>query len=133
MIEEAIRKIKDEMEKDKDPGIQQIGLFLLKQIEINKDAAKNIVKEGKTIAGSYKYMGSKALEKVKERKGTQTVHLTDSEGYKLVMDYFGFEAVQDRMIEVEVDEIKETAGIKKEDPVSSSDEIDFNVSVEDFL
>lgn len=129
MIEKAIEKIKAEMKENKDPGIQQIGMFLLKQIEINKNVAKNIVKEDKTIAGSYEYMGKKALEKVKEKKGMQRVHLSDAEGYKCVMEYFEFEAVQDEIMGVQIQDIKEEvkAPIEAEEIKPNNKRVEFKV------
>lgn len=103
MIEKAIEKIKAEMEKDKAPYIQVIGNYLLKQIEINKTAATAIVKEGKTIKGSVEEMRKEAQKKAVGGCGV----LTDAEGFEIVRKYFGFEAVQDEMIGIQVHEIKE--------------------------
>lgn len=103
MIEKAIEKIKAEMESSKAPEIQVVGDYLLKQIEINKTAATAIVKEGKTIKGSIEEMRKEAQKKAVGGCGV----LTDSEGFEIVRKYFGFEAVQDEMIGVQVQEIKE--------------------------
>ena len=114
MIQKATEKIKSEMESNKDSSIQVIGEFLLKQIEININAAKAIVKEGKTIKGSMEYMRNEAEKKVKEKKGVQMVALSPEEGFRIVMKYFGFEAVQDKIIEYELQEIEAKHNIKPE-------------------
>lgn len=132
MIEKAIEKIKSEMEANKDNGnVQVIGDFLLKQIEINKDAAAGILQEGKTILKSIDEMQKEALSKVKKKTGTQCVALDPVEGFKIIMKYFSFEAVQDKILEVEVSEIKETNNIKSEEV--SKENVDFDINLDDLL
>lgn len=132
MIEKAIAKIKAEMEANKDNGnVQVIGDFLLKQIEINKAAATGILQEEKTILKSLEEMQKEALAKVKKKTGTQCVAMDPVEGFKIVMKYFSFEAVQDKILEVEVNEIKETNDIKSEE-VNKKD-VSFDVNLEDIL
>ena len=102
MIEKAIEKIKAEMEKNKDQHIQVIGNYLLKQIEINKAAATAIVQDGKTILESVKEM-----RKVVEKRAVNGCGiLTDSEGFEIVRKYFGFEAVQDEIMGVQIQDVK---------------------------
>ncbi|WP_160688367.1 hypothetical protein [Clostridium sp. C2-6-12] len=132
MIEKAIEKIKAEMEANKDnEAVQVIGDFLLKQIEINKDAAAGILQEGKTILKSLEEMQKEALAKVKKKTGTQCVAIAPAEGFKIIMKYFSFEAVQDKILEVEVNEIKETNDIKSEE-VNKKD-VSFDVNLDDIL
>lgn len=125
MIEKAIEKIKAEMEKDKAPYIQVIGNYLLKQIEINKTAATAIVKEGKTIKGSVEEMRKEAQKKAVGGCGV----LTDAEGFEIVRKYFGFEAVQDEMIGIQVHEIKEE--VKSPIEVKPKEkEVEFKVDID---
>ena len=131
MIEKAIEKIKAEMEKNKDNGnVQVIGNFLLKQIDINKDAAAGILQEGKTILKSIDEMQKEALAKVKKKTGTQCIAMDPVEGFKIVMKYFSFEAVQDKILEVEVNQVKEDHQIEE---VKEKEKIEFDVNLEDLL
>ncbi|WP_455798945.1 hypothetical protein [Clostridium butyricum] len=133
MIEKAIEKIKSEMNQNKTQYIKLVGEYLLKQIEINKDAAIAIVKDNKTISGAVIEIASVAKKNaIKGPSGLGTVGcVTDNEGFEIVRKYFGFEAVQDRMIDVDVHEIKSDACIE-EKKVSSAD-IDFDIKIEDLM
>lgn len=132
MIEKAIEKIKAEMEQKRDNAyIQAIGDYLLKQVEVNKDVAEKIIKEDKSIEKSLK-----EVEKIARRKeinGCAVMH--DNEVFKIVREYYKFEAVQDKFIQVEVEEIHEQINEEKKD---SKDKIkvinvDFSSSLEDYL
>lgn len=102
MIEDAIKKIREEMEKSKTPYIQAIGNYLLKQIEINKDAAEKIVAGEKTIEKSLK-----EVEKVARTKVVQgCAVLEDKEVFAIVSQYYGFEAEQPNMTVVVNEEVK---------------------------
>jgi uncharacterized protein YutE (UPF0331/DUF86 family) len=102
MIEKAIEKIKSEMAKSKNSYVQAIGNYLLKQIEINKDAAEKIVSGEKTIQKSLK-----EVEKVARKKAVgNCAVLEDAEVYKLVRKYYGLEAVQDKIFKLEAEEVK---------------------------
>lgn len=124
MIEKAIEKIKAEMEKNKAPHIQVVGNYLLKQIEINKAAATAIVKEGKTIKGSVENMQKEAKKNAVNGCGV----LTDAEGFEIVRKYFGFEAVQDEIMEVKVQEIKEEIKAPIEE-IKDNKKIEFKVDI----
>lgn len=135
MIERAIERIKHEMKQKKDNSyIQAIGDYLLKQVEINRDAAEKICNETKTIEKSLK-----EVEKVAKKKAVSgCAVLSDSEVFKIVREYYQFEAVQDKFIQVEVDEIKEQIQeeIKKENvqEKKESKEIDdFSINFDDYL
>lgn len=85
-MEQALAKIHDEMDKNKDNEyIQCIGAYLADYLRSNPDAAANILAEGKTIDGSLS-----AMRKVAEgkKKGNMVV-LTPTEGYKAVFKYYG--------------------------------------------
>ena len=90
-MEQALAKIHEEMDKNKDNEyIQCIGAYLADYLRSNPDAAANIMAEGKTIAGSLD-----AMRKVAEgkKKGNMAV-LTPSEGYKAVLEYYGIQGAQ---------------------------------------
>lgn len=131
MIEKAIAKIKSEMENNKDNGnVQFIGQFLLKQMEINKDAAVGILQEEKTILKSIDEMQKEALAKVKKKTGTQCIAMDPIEGLKIVMKYFAFEAIQDKILEIEVDQIKEDYKVVQ---TTKNNDVDFDIKLEDLL
>ena len=135
MIERAIEKIKSEMEQKKDNSyIQAIGDYLLKQVEINRNAAEKICNEKKSIEKSLK-----EVEKVARKKAVAgCAVLSDSEVFKIVREYYQFEAVQDKFIQVEVEEIKEQIqeGVNEErvkEKKEDSKTDDFSINFDDYL
>ena len=135
MIERAIEKIKSEMEQKKDNSyIQAIGDYLLKQVEINRNAAEKICNEKKSIEKSLK-----EVEKVARKKAVAgCAVLSDNEVFKIVREYYQFEAVQDKFIQVEVEEIKEqiqedvnAERVKEKKEDSKTD--DFSINFDDYL
>lgn len=135
MIERAIERIKREMKQKKDNSyIQAIGDYLLKQVEINRDAAEKICNGTNTIEKSLK-----EVEKVARKKAVAgCAVLSDSEVFKIVREYYQFEAVQDKFIQVEVDEIKEQIQeeVKKEkvqEKKESKEIDDFSINFDDYL
>lgn len=135
MIERAIERIKREMKQKKDNSyIQAIGDYLLKQVEINRDAAEKICNGTKTIEKSLK-----EVEKVAKKKAVAgCAVLSDSEVFKIVREYYQFEAVQDKFIQVEVDEIKEQIQeeVKKEkvqEKKENKEADDFSINFDDYL
>lgn len=117
MIEKAIEKIKNEMEKNKNnPYIQVVGYFLLQRLKQNQGAAEKILQEGKTIAKSLDDM-----RKVAEKKkvGSCAV-LTDQEGFETVLKYYGINAPVPEPV-------------LKEEPKKEEPKDDFNYSLDDFL
>lgn len=131
MIERAIEKIKKEMEEKKNNSyIQAIGDYLLKQVEINRNVAEKIYSEKKSIEKSLK-----EVEKVARNKAVAgCAVLSDNEVFKIVREYYQFEAVQDKFIQVEVDEIKEQIQeeVKKE-KVQENKIDDFSIDLDDYL
>lgn len=135
MIERAIEKIKKEMEDKKENSyIQAIGDYLLKQVEINRDAAEKICNGTKTIEKSLK-----EVEKVARKKAVAgCAVLSDNEVFKIVREYYQFEAVQDKFIQVEVEEIKEQIqeGVNEErvkEKKEDSKTDDFSINFDDYL
>lgn len=132
MIERAIEKIKVEMEQKKNnPYIQAIGDFLLKQVEINRDAAEKIASGDKTIEKSLK-----KVEKVAKSKAVGgCAVMADSEVFGIVKKYYNFEAVQDKFIQVEVEEIHEQIReeVKENKIESKVIAVDFSTNLDDYL
>lgn len=135
MIERAIKKIKSEMEQKKNNlYIQAIGDYLLKQVEINRNAAEKICNEKKSIEKSLK-----EVEKVARKKAVAgCAVLSDNEVFKIVREYYQFEAVQDKFIQVEVEEIKEQIqeGVNEErvkEKKEDSKTDDFSINFDDYL
>ena len=135
MIERAIEKIKSEMEQKKDNSyIQAIGDYLLKQVEINRNAAEKMCNEKKSIEKSLK-----EVEKVARKKAVAgCAVLSDNEVFKIVREYYQFEAVQDKFIQVEVEEIKEQIqeGVNEErvkEKKEDSQTDDFSINFDDYL
>lgn len=85
MMEKALLKIRKEMEENKDQYVKVIGDYLINYINKNPDTANSFCAEGKTIKGSIAVMKEEAR---KQQKGGVAV-LTDEEGFKIILDYFG--------------------------------------------
>lgn len=132
MIERAIEKIKAEMEQKKNnPYIQAIGDFLLKQVEINRDAAEKIASGDKTMEKSLK-----EVEKIAKTKAVgECAVMADNEVFGIVLKYYNFEAVQDKFIQVEVEEIHEEIyeGVKENKVENKIINVDFSTSLDDYL
>lgn len=124
MIENAKVKIKEEMDKSTNPYIKAIGGYLLTNIEINKESAKKINTGELTL--------QKCLKKTEEIARGRAVNgcavMSDEEVYKIVREYFEMVAVQDKILQVEVEEIKEVHGI-----TDKEEDISFDVNLEDFF
>lgn len=123
MFDQAIQKIKTEMDQSKnDAYIQVIGEFLLQHIEANPAAAEKILTKDKTIAKSIDEMATKARKKA---KGNRAI-LTDAEGYAVVLKYFG--------IDDPVTMPAAPASKPKPGPVPEKNaSVEFNVRLEDLL
>lgn len=99
MVEKAIEMIKKEIEKGT-PYIQAIGNYVLTQIEVNGEAAKEVVEGKRTLKD--------ALKKVKVKARLKAVDgcavLTDEEVFKIVAEYYGFTAEQPNATKVVIAE-----------------------------
>lgn len=128
MITEAIKKIKDEIDKNKNnPYIQVVGEFLIQYLNKNHEASEKVLQEGKDIGKSLQEM-RKAAEK---KKVGNCAVLTDQEGFEIVLKYFGIEASADPGTVTMANEIKSPAPEEKEKP--KKPDADFDVKLEDFL
>lgn len=90
IINQAIEKIKEEMEKDNNPYMQVVGSYVLRNLEVNKPSAEKIVAGTKTLSGSLKAMEDEARKVAKNGVGI----LTDEQGFEIVSKYFEFEGIQ---------------------------------------
>ena len=130
MKEKAIEKIKKEM--DKNIGnlyIQVIGDYLLKQIELNKEAMKKICSEKNSIGKSIK-----EIEKL-ARKSTANGNLEISENglFKIIREYYKFEAVQERFLALEMDEILQKLEEEESNKRVNVESETFNFNIDDYF
>jgi hypothetical protein len=88
MLDQAIQKIKTEMEADTGSYTQAVGGFLLQHLNTNPESAEKILAPDKTIAKSLLEM--KKVAKTKAVNGCGV--LTDAEGFEIVLKYFGLDA-----------------------------------------
>ena len=84
-MDQAVSKLKTEMEGSKNPYVKVIGDLLLQVIATNPAAAEKIKSEGKTILGGLKAV--EAYAKKNQHDGMGMV--ADSEAYDIVLKYFG--------------------------------------------
>ncbi|MBU3111970.1 PcfK-like family protein [Clostridium lacusfryxellense] len=123
MLEKAIKKINDEIEKNKnDTNIKVIGDFLVSQLKLNVGASEKVLQDGKTIKGSIEEMRKVAKSKAVNGCGM----LTDEEGFGIVLKYFDikFTPVSEYPLPIKVTE-DPVAPIVQNEKVS----IDFNVDL----
>ena len=89
MMNEAIKKLEDEMKKEAaNAYVQYVGQKLLEHVEMHHECAEKIIRDGLTIKGSLKKMRDEA-SKVKV---DNMAMFTPDQGMKIVFDYFGIEA-----------------------------------------
>ena len=124
MIEEAVKKIKEEMEKNKAPYIQAIGNYVLTQIEVNDKAAKEVVEGKKTLKDALGKVKGKAREKAVDGCAI----LSDEEVYKRVSEYYGFEVEQQNATKIVINE-----DVKVKEPVKEEEHKNFKVDLKDLL
>lgn len=117
MIKKAIEKIKEEIEKNKNPYTEIIGDYVIRHIDINPQVSEAIVNGEKTIAGSLKAMRHEASKVKKDNVAV----LTDEQGFKIVRDYFGFENIQQNI----------HSSVESKEEIKATD--DFNVILDDFI
>jgi len=113
MLNKAIEKIKAEMDKNKNNSyIQVVGEFLLQHLQDNPSNSEKVVQVGKTIGQSLNEM-KKAAEK---KKVGNCAVLSDQEGFKVVLEYFGIEGAvsatgvkpQEHMVQAPIEHEKKT-------------------------
>jgi hypothetical protein len=117
-MQEAITKIKAEMEKVKNPYVQAVGQFLMSHLEQNPQAAEKILAQDKSIIKSLDAMKKEAEKK---KVGNCAV-LTDAEGFAIVLKYFDIKGQV---------KVPETPVLM--DTPSKASSSDFDVKLEDLL
>ena len=88
MKDQAIAKLKAEMEVDQDAYVQAVGAMLIDHIQRQPADAAAVLTDGKTLKGSLDAMRGAARKK---QTGGYAV-LTDSEGFTEVLKYYGIAA-----------------------------------------
>lgn len=122
MLNKAVKKINDEIEKEKNPYVKVIGEYLLKVIADNEGAAEKILAADKTIMKSLEAM-RKAAEK---NKVGNMAMISDEEGFAIVIKYFEIKREKKNdMANKKVIDFKAKKEEKEEDI--------FNVSLDDYL
>jgi hypothetical protein len=118
-MQEAIAKIKAEIDKEKNPYVQVVGEFLVSHLEKKPQDAMKILTADKTIIKSLDEMKKVASKK---RVGNMAI-LTPAEGYGVVLKYFG---IKGEPLAFDAQPATPTA-------VPSPSTIDFDVKLDDFL
>lgn len=123
MIEEAVKKIEEEM-KNGDSYIKAIGDYVIKNIGVNIDAAKEI-NEGKlTLKGAMNDI--KKIAKSKAVNGCAV--MADEEVFSLVAKYYSFNNIQEK---IKIDEDKNQGNVVNIEEVKAKKK--FSVSLDDLL
>lgn len=120
MLDKAIKKINDEIEKN--PYVKVIGEYLLGVIADNEGAAEKILAADKTIMKSLEAM-RKAAEK---NKVGNMAMISDEEGFAIVLKYF--EIKQEKKKDINNKKVIDFKAKKEE-----KEEDIFNVSLDDYL
>ena len=87
MKEQAIAKIKAEMEKSSDDYIKIVGEMLLEHIAAHPADSEKIITEGKSISGSIGAM----TEIARKRQKNGHAVIAGVEGFEIVLKYFGID------------------------------------------
>ncbi|MDR3561237.1 MAG: hypothetical protein P4N59_07355 [Negativicutes bacterium] len=120
MLTRAIEKIKAEMAQNKTQFTQVVGDFLLTHLMAHPADVDKIMAEGKTIAKSLEAMRTEASKK---KTGNYAV-LAPSEGFAIVLKYFGIDAAVTARPPVPPPAAP---------PVPKKSAVDFDVSLDDLL
>lgn len=127
MLEQAIKKLQEEMSKNKDnQAIQAVGNFLIDHIRQNHDDAEKITTDKKSITGAMDYMKEKARKKAKNGYAV----IVPDEGLKIVMDYFGIKSGLEN-----AKNVSESAPNvpKPKESVQKPNESAFDIDIDDLL
>jgi len=127
MLEKAIKKIKDEMEKEKNPYVKVIGDFLLNHLANDPGSAEQILADDKKTI----FKSIDAMRKAAKRAGSCAM-LSDAEGYAVVLKYFGIkEKTNEPIKKSEEQKIRSSNSIKQKKIEEKS--IEFKVDLDDYL
>jgi hypothetical protein len=119
-MQEAIEKLKAEMDKEKNSYVQVVGEYLVSHLEKNPRDAEKILAADKTIIKSLEDMKKEASKK---KVGNMAI-LTPNEGFAVVLKYFGIEA---KPLACDVPIVTPAA------VASQPSNTDFDVKLDDFL
>lgn len=126
MYQQAVSKLKSEIEQSKNnPYVQVVGNFLVGHLDQHHEDAEKIMTADKTIGKSLEAMKKEAS---KNKIGNCAV-LTDQEGFTAVLKYFDIKS--GRKIAISVTD--PTENITKPVTTAKKSEVDFNISLDDFL
>lgn len=85
-MENAVKRLQDEIDSSKNnPYVKVVGEFLIGHIQANPSEASKVMVADKTIAKSIEAMSAAARKKAVNGMAM----LTDSEGFAIVLKYFG--------------------------------------------
>lgn len=135
MLENAIKKLKAEMEANKSNAyIQNVGQYLIEYLGRQPDDAVNIMVDGKTIAKSLAFMRDEAK---KQSGGGSFAVITPEQGYGIVMKYYDINNVHvpPAIIPKAAETVPEpvTKSIQVPAPAAAKSSIDFDISLDDLL
>ena len=127
MIEKAKEMIREEMNKEKGIGAEIIGDYLLKQIEVNQEAAEKIIAGDKTIKEAHAEIAKVA----KGRAVNGSAGFIGEEGYKevttIIANYYGFNSIQESIKIVQAHEvIRKVEEVPEEKPKKRRFHVDMN-------
>jgi hypothetical protein len=124
MFEKAIEKLDSEMGLNQSNSyIQVVGDFLLCHLNDNPDDAEKILAKDKTIAKSLEEMRKAASKK----KVNNCAMFTPTEGFAIVLKYFGIESAVPAAV------VDPKPAVIPAPKLKTESEVDFNVSLDDFL
>lgn len=135
MLEQAIAKLKAEMEANKTNAyVQAIGQFLIEHVKSNPASAEKIMANSKTVAGSLDAMRKEAEKK---RTGNFAI-LTPQEGFSIALEYFGIDAKSASLTPQQPVQEADLTPIKSNDEPQVADNTPknkprFEASFDDFL
>ena len=86
MIEQAIKKINDEMQKKPDDAyLEALGHYVIDRCG-DENIAAVVMQEEKTLAAAMD-----GVSAIARKKGGSVIAMTDNEVFAIVAEYFGFE------------------------------------------
>ena len=122
MYQQAVLKLKNEIEQSENPYVQVVGKFLLGHLENHPEDAEKIIEDDKSIIKSLDEMRKVASKKKVENCAV----LTDQEGFAIVLKYFGIGSAVTIPAPV-------AATVQKPVTTPKKSEVDFNINLDDFL
>ena len=124
---EAMDKIRDEMAKNQNPAIQELGEALTAWLSRHPEGAEKILAEGKTLAGSYKHLEDYA----KKHKNGNSACVPYMKAMEIMAEYWGIDkgemarAAKARMLE-EMGAAEEPQAHAQEKPAAGSLDLDLD-------